>query len=98
MGPLAAMKNGTPVPSAMIEHRPLRVAYADAGSGPPVVLLHPVPLDRTMWGPQLDKLSEFARVLAMDLPGFGESGELVQGYTVDALADVTADFLDAIGV
>lgn len=43
------------------------------GSGKPVVLLHAFPLSGKMWEDELDYLSSRYRVIAPDLPGFGES-------------------------
>ena len=43
---------------------------------PPVVLLHGLTFDRSMWRPALDELAGLdprRRVLALDLPGHGES-------------------------
>ena len=48
------------------------IGYDDDGSGPPLVLLHAFPLDRTMWHPQRAALAGAARVIAPDFPGFGE--------------------------
>jgi len=56
-----------------IPARNATIAYDEAGSGLPVVLLHAFPLDREMWRPQLDALSDIARVFAFDFPGFGGS-------------------------
>ena len=81
-----------------IDHRQLTIAYDDAGTGPPVLLLHAFPLDRAMWRTQVAALAGEFRVLAPDLPGFGGSGELVEGFTMSAVADVAADFLSAVGV
>jgi len=45
------------------------------GEGPAVVLLHAGIADRTMWREQLAPLADSGRrVLALDLPGFGEAG------------------------
>jgi pimeloyl-ACP methyl ester carboxylesterase len=45
------------------------------GEGPAVVLLHAGVADRTMWREHLAPLADSARrVLALDLPGFGEAG------------------------
>ncbi len=54
----------------------------DEGSGPPLLLVHGFPLDRSMWAGQVAGLSRRARVLAPDLPGFGASG----GWTFDGFA------------
>jgi pimeloyl-ACP methyl ester carboxylesterase len=49
----------------------------EAGEGvPPLLLLHAFPLSRRMWRPQLAALAGCCRMLAPDLPGFGESPPL----------------------
>lgn len=84
------------MPLCTIPARGLTLGYDDRGTGTPVVLLHAFPLDRTMWRGQLDALSDAARVLTLDLPGFGESAPAA--FTVDSAADVVADFLTALGI
>jgi pimeloyl-ACP methyl ester carboxylesterase len=49
------------------------------GSGPPLVLLHPLGADRHVWDPVLDRLERERDVIAPDLPGFGGSPPLVLG-------------------
>jgi pimeloyl-ACP methyl ester carboxylesterase len=51
----------------------LSLAVTDVGAGAPILLLHPFPLDRTVFGPQIDALAKERRVLAVDFPGFGQS-------------------------
>jgi pimeloyl-ACP methyl ester carboxylesterase len=51
-----------------------------------------------MWQPQLDGLADTARVIAVDLPGFGESATSRGPFTVDSAADMVADFLTTSGV
>jgi pimeloyl-ACP methyl ester carboxylesterase len=78
------------------------VAYDDVGSGPPLVLLHGFPLDRTIWCPQTRALAARARVIVPDLPGFGESprAETASGepMSIDGLADLVVALLDALGI
>ncbi len=74
----------------------LTIGYDEAGSGPPLVLLHAFPLDRTMWEPQLAALADVARVIALDLPGFGESSSAA--FTIDGVADLVSDFLAALNI
>ena len=50
---------------------PPRWSALDRGVGRPVVFLHGYPLNHTMWGPQVDPLSDGHRVVLIDLPGFG---------------------------
>lgn len=48
--------------------------YDEAGSGPAVVLLHAGVCDRRMWAEHLEPLAaDGFRVVALDLPGFGEA-------------------------
>ena len=49
------------------------LAYLDAGSGPPVVLLHGGGLDHRMWDDQVAALAPEFRVLAVDARGHGWS-------------------------
>ncbi len=74
----------------------LTIGYDEAGSGPPLLLLHAFPLDRGVWQPQLDALKDVARVIAPDLPGFGESP--AAPFSVEGVADVVAEFLAALAV
>ena len=74
----------------------LTIGYDEAGSGLPLALLHAFPLDRTMWKPQLASLSDFARVIAPDLPGFGESP--AAPFSIEGVADTVAEFLAALNI
>jgi 3-oxoadipate enol-lactonase len=73
------------------------IAYDEAGTGLPVVLLHAFPLDREMWRGQLDALADIARVFAIDFPGFGGS-KSEKPLDIEDAGDLVADFLDAVGV
>src|SRR4051794_6318197 len=72
------------------------LAYTDSSEGPVLVLLHAFPLDREMWQPQLVPLGGKARVVALDLPGFG--GSTPFPFTIDSAADAVAAFLKKTGV
>jgi 3-oxoadipate enol-lactonase len=71
------------------------LAYDEAGSGSPVVLLHAGIADRRMWRDQMDALAARHRVIALDLRGYGES-ELPP--TAFAHHDDVAGLLDALGL
>ncbi|MBO3737892.1 alpha/beta fold hydrolase [Actinoplanes sp. NEAU-H7] len=43
------------------------------GSGPPLVLIHGLGSHRQVWSPILDAVAEHHDVIALDLPGFGDS-------------------------
>jgi pimeloyl-ACP methyl ester carboxylesterase len=72
-----------------------RLAYDEAGSGPPVVLSHSSIADRRLWDHQFAALSRDHRVIRYDRLGFGESDD-VDGE-VDHAADLLA-LLDALAI
>lgn len=74
------------------------VAYDDHGSGPAIVLLHGHPFDRSMWSPQVEDLSRDFRVLALDLPGYGDSPIRSDTMTMSAFSDAVVGVLDLSGV
>ncbi|MEI9970243.1 MAG: hypothetical protein WDM87_17115 [Terracidiphilus sp.] len=49
-----------------------RLGFNDAGEGPPVILLHPTPLDREYWHPLTRELAGI-RAIVPDLRGHGRS-------------------------
>jgi len=73
------------------------VAFDESGAGVPVLLLHGFPHDRSLWAAQLAVPPNGARLIAPDLPGFGESqrGDVP---SLDAWADWTMTFCDALGL
>jgi pimeloyl-ACP methyl ester carboxylesterase len=76
------------------------IAYDRAGSGPTLVLLHPLGADRHVWRPVLNYLTPVRDCIALDLPGFGGSEPLARGEPADpaALARAVAAELTCIGV
>ncbi|MEO8690094.1 MAG: alpha/beta fold hydrolase [Solirubrobacteraceae bacterium] len=76
----------------------MSLAFVRRGNGPPLVLIHGIGSQWQMWRPVLDRVSREREVVAVDLPGFGESAPLETPPTVEALADSVADFLEEIGL
>jgi pyruvate dehydrogenase E2 component (dihydrolipoamide acetyltransferase) len=78
----------------------LRIRYARRGpsEGTPVLFVHGFGGDLDNWLFNLDALAEQAPVIALDLPGHGQSTIRLPGASVAALADFVAHFLDAIDV
>jgi pimeloyl-ACP methyl ester carboxylesterase len=73
------------------------ILFDRRGEGPPLVLLHGIGHRRQGWTPVLDLLAAERDVIAVDLPGFGESPPLPDGtpYTLDsAIAVLTEAFAD----
>lgn len=76
----------------------LDLTYEDVGNGDiPIVCLHGIGGNTNSFRPQLDELSKHARVLALNLPGYGGS-RLISPVTFDALAYKVRDFFDAMNI
>jgi 2-hydroxy-6-oxonona-2,4-dienedioate hydrolase len=76
----------------------VRWRYREAGTGRPVVLLHGGGGTGKAFWHQLQGLSDRYRVLAPDLPGFGQTEEVADARTVDDLAPLLLEWLEAVGV
>lgn len=76
----------------------VRLNYATAGSGPPLLLVHGFPLDHTMWRGQIAALAAGHTVIAPDLRGFGASSVTAGTVTMAQLADDLAGLLEALGI
>ena len=63
------------------------------GDGTPLVLLHGVASSRMIWRHVTAPLSVGRRVIAVDVPGFGESAPAGPGFEIDAVADRIVDRL-----
>ena len=75
------------------------LALHRVGHGPALVLLHPLGADRHVWDSIVDALAARRTVIAIDLPGFGESPALTgPAPTPRALADAVAAVLARDGV
>ena len=63
-----------------------------------LLLLHAFPLDSSMWDGQVAAFGDQLTVVAVELPGFGASGESLDVMTMDAAAEAGLKALDAAGV
>ncbi|MGP9022139.1 alpha/beta fold hydrolase [Streptomyces sp. BR1] len=63
--------------------RTVTIAYRRAGAGEPLLLLHGIGHHRQAWDPVFDVLAAERDVIAVDLPGFGESPALPDGVAYD---------------
>jgi pimeloyl-ACP methyl ester carboxylesterase len=76
----------------------VRLHYAEAGDGPPVVLLHGWPQSWWCWREVIPLLAPERRVICPDLRGFGWSQAPAHGYAKLRLADDLLGLLDALGL
>ena len=76
------------------------LAYERRGSGPPLVLLHGVGHRRQAWDAVLDRLTPHRDVIAVDLPGHGESPPLPASATpvLTVLLDQVTALFDELGL
>ena len=62
-------------------------AFAETGSGEPLVLIHGVGMRLEAWAPQMAALGTTHRVIALDMPGHGESQDLPQGAGLESFVN-----------
>ena len=75
-----------------------RISTAQAGSGPTVVTIHGLGASKASFLPTLEALAGDFRVVAMDLPGFGDSDKpLGASYHAPFFARAVVALLDALG-
>src|SRR6516165_4015488 len=81
----------------------VEVFYRESGpiEAPVILLLHGFPTAGHMFRDLIPELAAHYRVIAPDLPGFGNTVAPPRGvftYSFDSLADVMAGFVDALGL
>ncbi len=69
-----------------ILHKDAPIFYSDQGAGRAIVLLHGFLENRTMWEHLLPFLTKDHRVICIDLPGHGASGNLGYVHTMEDMA------------
>jgi pimeloyl-ACP methyl ester carboxylesterase len=88
------------VTSAHVQAGPYRLHYLEAGSGPPLLLVHGLGSNATMeWGRLMAPLGRTYRVLAPDLPGFGDSDRPASAdYSIPMQVEAVLAFMRARGI
>ena len=76
-----------------------RIALMDAGSGPPVILLHGLGATKAEFLPTVRALAAQHRCIAVDLPGFGDSAKPIGApYDAAHFARAAVAVLDALEI
>ena len=75
-----------------------QVHYREAGSGPPVILLHESPISGRIYEAALSVLGRSVRAIAPDTPGYGGSTPPPEPLSIDGYSQRMALFLDALGL
>ncbi len=86
--------------SNFIEVGGIRVRYVRHGpdTGAPVLLIHGYGGDLDNWLFNIDAVAEAMPLIALDLPGHGQSAIKSPGATVEAMAGFVREFLQSINV
>ena len=83
--------------SDLASTREINVVRTGPRGEPPVVLVHPVGLDLTYWGAQIEALCDTHDVVAFDLPGHGSSPGTPDDWALDKAAAVLAKVIGSTG-
>ncbi|HEY9722037.1 MAG TPA: alpha/beta fold hydrolase, partial [Oscillatoriaceae cyanobacterium] len=76
-----------------------RIAYTEAGDGPPVLLLHGAVFGgNVFWWETQQALAPHVRTIAPDFIGWGASDKPRAPYTLDTYRAFISGFLDALGL
>ncbi len=90
--------NGAPLRRHFVNSWGIRFHYLRAGKGPTVVLIAGFPQTVYAWRKVIPLLSEHYDVIALDLPGQGDSDKPTAGYDTATAARRVNGFLKTIGV
>ena len=76
------------------------IGYEEAGTGAamPIVFLHGVGSDKSVWHPQLAHFGRSRRAIAFDYPGYGDSDAAPDGTTRDDYADAILSAMSELGI
>jgi haloacetate dehalogenase len=72
--------------------------YVEAGSGPPVVLLHGFPETWYAWRHQIPVLGQHYRLIVPDLRGYGATEKALAGYDKRTMANDIRALMDVLGI
>jgi 3-oxoadipate enol-lactonase len=78
--------------------RDYTMEYEERGKGIPLIFIHGYPLNKTLWEPQFDALSDVARVIAPDLRGHGGSDPVPGIYTMRLMAEDIKELIDNLKI
>ena len=74
------------------------IRYEEKGIGEPLILIHGVGLDHTMWEKQVEGLSEHFRVIVYDMVGHGGSEHSPAPYTLSQFVEQLAGLINYLKI
>lgn len=75
-----------------------KLFYDEQGSGPPILLIHGLLMDHTMFAPQVEALKDSYCVITPDLRGHGESEKRAEDHTQWDLTSDQLALCDQLGI
>lgn len=77
-----------------------KINYIRTGprGGTPIVMLHPVGMDLTLWDNQIAALQKYHDVIALDLPGHGLTGQIEGEHSFYNFSIVVSNFIDSLSL
>src|SRR5690606_38941247 len=73
---------------------PLYAEVMGPQEAPPMLFIHPNPMDSSSWLFQMAHFSTWFRCIAVDLPGYGRSPTASEGLTMDDIAEACWETVD----
>ena len=75
---------------------PLYTTVMGPDDAPPMVFVHPIPMDHTAWLFQMAHFSTWYRCIGIDVPGFGRSPRATAALTMAEIADACWEAVDRV--
>jgi 3-oxoadipate enol-lactonase len=84
----------------VITNNGYEIGFVETGGGPatPIVFLHGVGSDKSVWHPQLEHFGRERRTVAFDYPGYGDSDPAPKGTTRDDYASAIISGMHELGI
>jgi len=84
----------------VIANNGCEIGYEEAGAGEaaPIIFLHGVGSDKSVWRPQLAHFGKKRRAVAFDYPGYGDSDPASEGTTRDDYASAIISTMHELGI
>jgi pimeloyl-ACP methyl ester carboxylesterase len=74
------------------------ISYSDIGSGPTIIFLHGLSLNRNFWSTTITHLSPTHRCIAIDLPGHGESFEITTNGSMTSYVAAVREVIEKLNL
>lgn len=75
----------------------IAVHYEVAGAGPPLVLIHAIPFDNTLWLYQAAHFSTWFTTVSVDLRGWGRTDKVTTPFTLEDICRDVLGVMDDLG-